>query len=50
MISKLDDRATLIPIEGGDHSFNVRGAKRDAREIGAVSLEFAAEFISERTG
>ena len=24
---------TLLPIEGGDHSFNVRGAKRDARAV-----------------
>ena len=41
------DRATLIPIEGGDHSFNVRGAKRDAREV-AAALADGGAFIRER--
>ena len=43
VIAKLGDRATLISIEGGDHSFNVRGAKRDAREVAAaLAPEIAA--------
>jgi predicted alpha/beta-hydrolase family hydrolase len=36
VIRKLGDRATLISIDGGDHSFNVKGARRDAREVGAA--------------
>jgi predicted alpha/beta-hydrolase family hydrolase len=50
VLEKLGDRATLISIEGGDHSFNVRGAKRDAREVGASLAEPAAAFIRERSG
>jgi predicted alpha/beta-hydrolase family hydrolase len=48
LIAKLGDRASLVRIEGGDHSFNVRGAKRDAREVGASLAEPAAAFIRER--
>ena len=50
VLEKLGDRATLISIEGGDHSFNVRGMKRDAREVGASLAEPAAAFIRERSG
>ena len=45
VIAKLGERATLVPIEGGDHSFNVRGVKRDAREVGAGLAVHAAAFI-----
>ena len=45
VIAKLGERATLVSIEGGDHSFNVRGAKRDAREVGAGLAVQAASFI-----
>ena len=37
MIDKLGDRATLERVEGGDHSFRVRGVKADDREIGRCS-------------
>jgi predicted alpha/beta-hydrolase family hydrolase len=50
VVAKLEGLATLVPIEGGDHSFNVRGAKRDAREIGASLAKPAAAFIRERSG
>jgi predicted alpha/beta-hydrolase family hydrolase len=50
VIAKLGGRASLVTIEGGDHSFNVRGAKRDAREVGAGLAERAAAFIRERAG
>jgi predicted alpha/beta-hydrolase family hydrolase len=50
VLKKLGGWATLISIEGGDHSFNVRGAKRDAREVGASLAEPAAAFIRERSG
>jgi len=50
VIAKLGDRATLISIEGGDHSFNVKGAKRDAREIAAALAPEISALIRERTG
>jgi predicted alpha/beta-hydrolase family hydrolase len=49
VIAKLGDRATLMSIEGGDHSFNVKGAKRDAREVAAALAPSVAAFIRERT-
>ena len=49
VIAKLGDRASLISIDGGDHSFNVRGVKRDAREVGAGLAAPAAAFIRERS-
>jgi len=51
VIAKLGDRATLVSIEGGDHSFNVRGgAKRDAREVAAALAPEVSTLIRERTG
>ncbi len=48
VIGKLGDRATLVTIEGGDHSFNVRGVKRDTREVGVALAVHVAPFIKER--
>jgi predicted alpha/beta-hydrolase family hydrolase len=48
VIAKLGDRATLISIEGGDHSFNVKGAKRDAREVAAALVPEITALIRER--
>src|SRR5919201_3418068 len=45
IVDRLGDRAELEPIEGGGHSFEVRGAKRDPREIGASLAAPAAGFI-----
>jgi predicted alpha/beta-hydrolase family hydrolase len=45
VLRKLGDRATLIAVEGGDHSFNVRGRKADARDVGAGLAELAAPFV-----
>jgi uncharacterized protein len=47
VVEKLGDRATLVPFEGGGHSFEVRGAKRDPRETGASLAPHAAAFIRE---
>lgn len=47
VIEKLGSRASVIWIEGGDHSFNVRGAKADARTVGAGLAAPAAAFIKE---
>jgi predicted alpha/beta-hydrolase family hydrolase len=49
VIAKLGIRATMLSIEGGDHSFNVRGAKRDAREVAAGLAPLVAASIRERT-
>lgn len=45
VIAKLGDRATLERFEDGDHSFRVRGAKADDREIGASLATRAAPFV-----
>jgi predicted alpha/beta-hydrolase family hydrolase len=45
VVRKLGDRATLQQIEGGDHSFNVRGRKADPREVGAGLATLAAPFV-----
>jgi uncharacterized protein len=47
VVAKLGDRATLIEFEGADHSFNVRGAKRDARAVGATLAAPTATFMRE---
>ncbi len=47
VLAKLGSRASVVWIEGGDHSFNVRGMKRDAREVGASLAGPAATFIRE---
>ena len=48
--SLINPDRTLISIEGGDHSFNVRGAKRDAREVGAGLAGPVAERMRDRIG
>ena len=45
VIERLGDRATLERVEGGDHSFRVRGVKADDREIGASLAAVAAPFV-----
>jgi predicted alpha/beta-hydrolase family hydrolase len=45
VIEKLGDRATLERVEGGDHSFRVRGVKAGDREIGASLAALAAPFV-----
>jgi hypothetical protein len=50
VLGRLGERAELISVEGGDHSFNVRGSKRDPREVGATLAEPAAAFIRRVAG
>jgi len=50
VLEQLGTRATLVAIEGGDHSFNVRGVKADAREIGAGLAEHAGPFVRRVVG
>ena len=45
VIAELGHRATLERFEDGDHSFRVRGAKADDREIGASLATLAAPFV-----
>jgi uncharacterized protein len=47
VVKKLGDRAMLVPFEGAGHSFEVRGQKRDPREIGASLAPHAAAFIRD---
>lgn len=50
VIAKLGARAEDVPVEGGDHSFNVRGRKRDPREVGAELATVAARFVHRVAG
>jgi uncharacterized protein len=45
VVRKLGDRATLVPVEGGGHSFKVGGGKADEREIGSALAETVAPFV-----
>jgi predicted alpha/beta-hydrolase family hydrolase len=45
VLKKIGSRAELHAIEGGDHSFNVRGARRDGRSVGASLAPTVAVFI-----
>jgi hypothetical protein len=41
----LGKRATLHPVEGGDHSFRVRGRPKDDAGTGTALGEAAGRFI-----
>jgi predicted alpha/beta-hydrolase family hydrolase len=50
VLEALGDRALYVPIEGGDHSFNVRGEKADPRAVGAGLAEHAGPFVRRVAG
>lgn len=50
VLERLGDRAEHHPFEGGDHSFRVRGDRRDDREIGASLAPPAAAFARRVAG
>jgi uncharacterized protein len=50
VLKRLGDRATLEPVEGGDHSFRIRGVKADDREIGTALAGTAAPFVRRIAG
>jgi predicted alpha/beta-hydrolase family hydrolase len=50
VLGKLGRVAEHVAIEGGDHSFNVRGQKRDAREVGETLAGLAAPFVLRVAG
>jgi uncharacterized protein len=45
VVARLGARATLETIEGGDHSFRVRGSGAEPGEIGALLAGLAAPFV-----
>lgn len=45
-LASLGDGATLVEIQGGDHSFRVPGGPRDAAAIGAGLAPAVAEFVA----
>ena len=45
VMNKLGRRATLHEVEGGDHSFGVRGRRVPPLEVGASLAPVAAEFV-----
>jgi predicted alpha/beta-hydrolase family hydrolase len=47
VIDGLGDRATLHQIEGGSHSFEVKGPKRDPRDVAADLAPIVAGFMRE---
>ena len=46
VVRRLGPRAKLHLVEGGDHSFRVRGARRPDEEIGQELGQVAADFIA----
>ncbi len=50
VLAKLSDRARLEHVDGGDHSFRVRGTKADDREVGASLAALAAPFVRSVVG
>ncbi len=50
VLAKLGPRAELHVIEGGDHSFQVRGHRADDREVGAGLAPVAAAFVRRVAG
>ncbi len=50
VLKKLGKRATLHAVEGGDHSFRVRGRPRDDFGTGKELGEVAAGFVLDRAG
>jgi len=49
VVGRLGDRATLHPVEGGDHSFRARGRPRDDAGTGSALGEVAARFILDHS-
>lgn len=45
VLERLGDRAAYHPIEGGDHSFRVKAARADDRDIGTALAALAVPFI-----
>jgi hypothetical protein len=48
VVKRIGGQAELHPVEGGDHSFRVRGRPRDDAGTGSALGEVAARFILGR--
>jgi hypothetical protein len=46
VLERLGDLAELRQVDGGDHSFNVRGEKRDPSDVGASLADMALPFVT----
>ena len=49
-VGSLGERATLVEVEGGDHSFRVPGGSRDGAAIGAGLAPAVARFVGDVVG
>ncbi len=50
LVARLGSRARLHAVEGGDHSFEVRGRPRPDEEVGREAGAVAAAFVREVVG
>jgi predicted alpha/beta-hydrolase family hydrolase len=50
LVARMSPLARLHVVEGGDHSFRVRGARRPDQEIGRELGGVAAAFVREAIG
>jgi hypothetical protein len=50
VLRKLGGLAEYVPIEGGDHSFNVRGVRRSPADVAAGLADLAAPFVRRVAG
>ncbi|HXF71636.1 MAG TPA: alpha/beta family hydrolase [Actinomycetota bacterium] len=50
VLERLGGRASHVAVEGGDHSFRVRGVRADDGEIGASLAALAAPFVRRVAG
>jgi uncharacterized protein len=48
VVRRLGPRAELLEVADADHSFKIRGERRDARQVGASLAPRAAEFLARR--
>lgn len=46
LVDRLGERSELFAVEGGDHSFRVRGARRADEEIGRDLAKSSASFVA----
>ena len=50
VMNRIGERAKLEKIEGGDHSFKVRGTRAEQSEVGAGLAGLAAPFVRQVAG
>ena len=50
VLEPLGERAVHVQIEGGDHSFNLRGRKVDPHDVGAGLARHAGPFVRQVAG